>query len=78
MSNVCDVTGVGAQSGNHVSHAHNKRKRRFSPNLHVHRFPIPGTDRSVKLKVSTKGIRIIDKVGILKVLDMIKARRQAN
>jgi large subunit ribosomal protein L28 len=68
MSRVCQVTGKSVASGNNVSHANNKTRRRFLPNLHSHRFWVPAENRWVKLRVSTKGLRIIDKHGIEKVL----------
>jgi len=74
MSKVCQVTGKRPQSGNNVSHAHNKTRRRFLPNLHVHRFWVEGESRWVKLRVSSKGMRIIDKVGIDTVLADMRAR----
>lgn len=77
MANVCEVTGKRPQSGNHVSHANNKTKRRFLPNLQTRRFWLSGENRFVKLKVSTKGMRIIDKKGIEAVLADI-ANRDGN
>lgn len=74
MSRVCQVTGVGPMTGNNVSHAHNKTRRRFMPNLHTHRFWVENENRWVKLRVSNKGLRIIDKVGIDQVLADIRAR----
>lgn len=74
MSKVCEVTGKRPITGNNVSHAKNHTKRRFLPNLHSHRFWIESEKRFVKLKVSAKGMRIIDKVGIEQVLKDIKAR----
>ncbi len=68
MSRVCQVTGKRPMSGNNVSHAQNKTRRRFVPNLHTHRFWVEAEKRFVKLRVSTKGLRIIDKHGIEKVL----------
>ena len=68
MSRVCMVTGKKPVAGNNVSHAHNKTRRRFSPNIHFHRFWVESEKRFVKLRVSTKGMRIIDKLGIDKVL----------
>jgi large subunit ribosomal protein L28 len=62
------VTGKKPITGNNVSHAHNKTKRRFSPNIHFHRFWVESEKRFVKLRVSTKGMRIIDKLGIDAVL----------
>jgi large subunit ribosomal protein L28 len=61
-------------SGNNVSHAHNKTRRRFLPNLHNHRFWVESENRFVKLRVSTHGMRIIDKKGIDVVLKDIRAR----
>jgi large subunit ribosomal protein L28 len=75
MSKVCEVTGKRPASGNNVSHANNKTRRRFLPNLHTHRFWVPGEKRFVKLRVSTKGLRIIDKKGIEVVLAELRARR---
>jgi large subunit ribosomal protein L28 len=68
MSKVCQVTGKSPMSGNNVSHAHNKTRRRFLPNLHTHRFWLESEKRYVKLRVSTKGLRTIDKHGIEKVI----------
>lgn len=64
-------------TGNNVSHAHNKTKRRFLPNLHRRKFWVESENRWVKLKVSRKGLRIIDKVGIEKVLQDIRARGES-
>ena len=74
MSKVCQVTGKLPQSGNHVSHANNRVKRKFMPNLHTHRFWVESENRFVSLKVSAKGMRIIDKKGISAVLKDIRAR----
>ena len=74
VSRVCQVTGKGPMSGNNVSHAHNKTRRRFLPNLHNHRFWVESEQRFVKLRVSTHGMRIIDKKGIDAVLKDIRAR----
>lgn len=74
MSRVCQVTGKGPMSGNNVSHANNRRKRRFLPNLHTHRFWVPGEKRFVSLRVSSNGMRIIDKRGIETVLSELRAR----
>ena len=76
MSRVCQVTGKGPMSGNNVSHANNKTKRRFNPNLQEHRFWLEDQNRFVKLRVSMKGMRIIDKHGIEKVLQDIKERER--
>ena len=61
-------------SGNNVSHANNKTKRRFLPNLHERKFWVESENRWVKLRVSTKGLRIIDKLGIDQVLTDVRAR----
>ena len=74
MSQVCQVTGKRPMSGNNVSHAQNKTRRRFSPNLHSHRFWVESEKRFVRLKVSSKGMRIIDKKGIDAVLADIRKR----
>jgi large subunit ribosomal protein L28 len=74
MSKVCQVTGKRPMSGNNVSHAHNKTRRRFLPNLHNHRFWIESEQRWVRLRVSAKGMRIIDKKGIETVLTEIRSR----
>tara|TARA_A100001015_G_scaffold146759_1_gene162673 strand:- start:6086 stop:6322 length:237 start_codon:yes stop_codon:yes gene_type:complete len=74
MSKVCQVTGKGPITGNNVSHAHNKTRRRFLPNLHTHRFWVPNENKYVKLKLSAKGMRLIDKLGIEAVLKQIRAK----
>ncbi len=68
MAKVCQVTGKRPQSGNNVSHAHNKTRRRFLPNLHYKRFWLADEKRFVRLRVSRKGLRLIDKHGIDKVI----------
>ncbi len=73
MSRVCMVTGKSPQTGNNVSHAKNRTKRLFNPNLHTHRFWVEAEKRFVKLRLSSKGMRIIDKVGIDQVLGDIRA-----
>ena len=74
MSRVCQVTGKKPVGGNNVSHAHNRTRRRFLPNLHTHRFWVESEQRWVRLRVSTKGMRIIDKLGIENVLKKIRKR----
>ena len=74
MSRVGQVTGKKPVSGNNVSHAHNKTRRRFLPNLHTHRFWVESENRWVKLRVSTKGMRIIDKNGIDAVVADLRKR----
>lgn len=72
MSKVCQVTGKRPVTGNNVSHANNKTRRRFVPNLHTHRFWVESEKRWVKLCVSSKGLRIIDKKGIDTVLGELR------
>jgi len=74
MSRVCQVTGKKPITGNNVSHSNIRSKRRFLPNLHNHRFWVESENRWVKLRVSTKGLRIIDKKGIDVVLSDLRAR----
>ena len=74
MSRVCQVTGKKPVAGNNVSHAHNKTRRRFLPNLHTHRFWVESENRFVKLRVSAKGMRIIDKNGIDSVIADMRKR----
>jgi large subunit ribosomal protein L28 len=74
MSRVCQVTGKGPASGNNVSHANNKTRRRFLPNLHTHRFWVQGEKRWVKLRLSRQGMRLIDKLGIDRVLADLRKR----
>ncbi len=73
MSRVCQVTGKRPMTGNNVSHAQNKNKRRFMPNLRFHRFWVDSENRYVRLRVSSKGMKIIDKKGIDEVLKDIRA-----
>jgi len=73
MSKICQVTGKRPISGNNVSHAHNKTRRRFVPNVHDHRFWLPSENRFIKLRVSTRGLRIIDKQGIETVVARLRA-----
>ena len=68
MSRRCQVTGKKVMVGNNVSHANNKTKRRFLPNLHAHRFWVESENRFIKLRLSCKGMRMIDKLGIDAVL----------
>lgn len=74
MSKVCQVTGKRPMAGNNVSHAKNRTRRRFLPNLHTHRFWVESENRFVRLRLSSKGMRIIDKLGIDAVLTDIRAR----
>ena len=68
MSKICELTGKKPRVGNNVSHANNKTKRKFNPNLQKKRFYIPEEDRWVTLKVSTSALRTINKKGIMNVL----------
>jgi large subunit ribosomal protein L28 len=74
MARVCQVTGKRPITGNNVSHAKNRTRRRFLPNLHQHRFWVESEKRFVSLRVSTKGLLIIDKKGIEQVLTDIRTR----
>ena len=74
MSRVCQVTGKKPMTGNNVSHAKNRTRRRFLPNLHKHRFWLESEKRFVSLRVSSKGMRVIDKKGIENVVADIRAR----
>lgn len=74
MSKVCQVTGKRPITGNNVSHAKNRTKRRFLPNLHRHRFWLESEKRFVTLRVSSKGMRIIDKKGIATIVDELRSR----
>ena len=77
MSRVCQVTGKGPMVGNNVSHANNKTKRRFLPNLQYRRFWVESENRFVRLRVSNAALRLIDKVGIEQVLADLRARGEA-
>ena len=74
MSRVCQVTGKRPATGNNVSHAKNKTRRRFLPNLHSHRFWVESERRWVTLRLTTKGMRTIDKRGIDAVLAHMRSR----
>ena len=74
MSRVCQVTGKRPVTGNNVSHAKNRIRRRFLPNLHNHRFLVVSEKRFVSLRISPKGMRIIDKRGIDTVLAELRSR----
>ena len=76
MARVCDITGKRPRTGNNVSHANNKTKRRFYPNLQKKRFYIPEEDKWITLKVSTSALRTINRNGITSVLK--KARQNGN
>jgi large subunit ribosomal protein L28 len=74
MAQVCMVTGKTPITGMNVSHSHVRTKRRLNPNLHYKRFWVPSEKRFVRLRVTTNGMRIIDKLGIEAVLADIRAR----
>jgi large subunit ribosomal protein L28 len=74
MSRVCNVTGKRPMFGNNVSHAHNKSRRRFNINLQKKKFWLPDENRYITLRVSTRGMRIIDKKGISKVVKDLKTK----
>ena len=76
MSKACQITGKRTVRGNNVSHAHNKTRRSFQPNLHYRRFWVESEKRWVRLRISTKGLRIIDKNGIDAVLADLRVRGQ--
>ena len=74
MAKICQVTGKGALSGNNVSHANNRTRRRWLPNLHERRFWMPSENRWIQLRVSGHGLRTIDKRGIEVVVAELRAR----
>ncbi len=74
MAKVCQITGKRPITGNNVSHANNRTRRRFGPNLHFHRFWVEAEKRFVRLRISAKGMRIIDKLGIDQVLADLRKR----
>jgi large subunit ribosomal protein L28 len=76
MAKKCPITGKGPMVGHNVSHANNKTKRRYLPNLQYKRFWLESQKRFVRLRVSTRGMRIIDKYGIETVLNDLKLREQ--
>ncbi|MBT3300001.1 MAG: 50S ribosomal protein L28 [Candidatus Marinimicrobia bacterium] len=76
MSRVCQVTGKKPMFGNNVSHAHNKTRRRFNVNLQRKKFWLPEENRFITLRVSTRGMRVIDKKGITRVINELRAQGQ--
>jgi large subunit ribosomal protein L28 len=74
MSRVCQITGKRPMTGNTVSHANNKRRRRFLPNLHVQRFWLESERRFVSLRISSTGLRTIEKKGVEKVVAELRAK----
>ncbi len=77
MSRVCQITGKGPIVGNHVSHANNKTKRRYLPNLQYRKLWVESENRYVKLRLTNAGLRTIDKKGIDVVLAELCARGEA-
>ena len=77
MSRICQVTGKKPIKGNLVSHANNKTKRTFLPNLHSRRFWVEGENRWVRLRLTTAGLRRIDKLGIETVLAEVRRKKSA-
>jgi large subunit ribosomal protein L28 len=76
MAKKCPITGKRPVVGNHVSHANNKTKRRYLPNLQRKRFWLENEKRFIRIRISTRGIRIIDKYGIEAVLSNVKLRER--
>ncbi len=74
MSRICEMTGKGPLVGNRVSHANNRTRRRFLPNLHSHRFWVESEKRYVTLRLSSHGLRIINRIGIEAALARIQSR----
>ncbi len=74
MSRICQITGKKMITGNHVSHSHHKTKRKFMVNVHTKKFYMPEEQKYITLKVSAKGMRIIDKIGISKALKQAKEK----
>jgi large subunit ribosomal protein L28 len=74
MSRICQVTGKGPMVGNTVSHANNRTRRRFLPNLHTQRFWLENERRVIRLRVSQHGLRIINKLGIEQVVADLRAK----
>ena len=74
MSRVCQITGKRPKVGNTVSHANNRKRRRFLPNLHTQRFWLEGEKRFIKLRLSTRGLRTIEKRGVDAVVAELRAQ----
>ena len=74
MSRVCEITGKKPMFGNNVSHAHNKSRRRFNINLQKKKFWFPDENRFITLRISTRGMRIIDKKGITRVVKELREK----
>lgn len=78
MTQACQITGKRPITGNNVSHAKNKTRRRFLPNLHKRRIWIPSENRYITMKLSAKGLRLIDKLGIETVLEKLNNKEDIN
>jgi large subunit ribosomal protein L28 len=76
MARVCQVTGKRPMVGNKVSHANNKTKRRFLPNLHYRRFWVESENRWVRLRITNAALRLIDKLGIEKIVADLRAKKE--
>jgi large subunit ribosomal protein L28 len=74
MSNICDVTGAKPSFGNAVSHSHRRTRRRWDPNVQRRRYWLASEGRTIRLRVSTTGIKIIDRDGIESVVARIRSR----
>ncbi len=74
MSKVCPITGKRPISGHTVSHANNKTKRRFEPNLHVKRIWVASEKRFIRVRLSAKALRTIDKIGVNAILPLLKKK----
>lgn len=74
MSRVCQVTGKAPSFGNAISHSHRRTKRRFDPNIQNKRYWLPSEQRFVRLRLSVKGMRVVDARGIERVVADIRAR----
>ena len=76
MARVCQVTGKRPMVGNKVSHANNKTKRRFLPNLHYRRFWVESENRWIRLRITNAALRLIDKLGIEQIVADLRARKE--
>lgn len=74
MSRICKLTGRRPQTGNNVSHANNKTKRRFLPNLQKRRLWLPSQKRYVTLRISMRGLKLIDKIGLEAAIEKLKLK----
>ncbi len=74
MSQHCQLTGRAPRFGNQISHSHRRTRRRFNPNIQTKRYWLPGENRFVRLRLSAKGIRTVDAIGIERAVARIRAR----